>query len=238
MASFLLLGFFIGMSHALEADHLAAVGTLATNGKASPKALAFLGVSWGAGHTSMLLLMSLPVIAFGVVLSPSLAAGLELAVGVMLIFMGANVLRKIRLKKVHLHLHQHGSNIKHFHAHSHATSNHDAPENHDHEHVAGFSLRAFLIGLLHGGAGSAGLVALAVAATQNAMMTLVYILIFGLGSILGMALLTFSASWPLRLSEFSAGKIFRYVQIAVAGIAIFIGFNVIGEFIPVLRGAV
>ncbi|HHI71842.1 MAG TPA: high frequency lysogenization protein HflD, partial [Rhodobacteraceae bacterium] len=81
MASFLVLGFFLGMSHALEADHLAAVGALASSGRASGRRLAFLGASWGMGHTTTLFLLSLPVVVFGYVLSARAYAGMEVAVG-------------------------------------------------------------------------------------------------------------------------------------------------------------
>lgn len=237
MESFLILGLFIGMAHALEADHLAAVGTLASDGKASPKRLAALGASWGLGHSTTLLLLSLPVILFGVVLSERLAAGLEFAVGIMLIGMGANVLWKMHKKRVHFHLHDHGDGQKHFHAHSHAgAKTPHSTDPHSHKHLR-FSPRAYLIGLVHGAAGSAGLVALAAAATRDAATAVSYILLFGLGSVIGMAVLTYSASWPLKLAEKSAVRMLKTVQVAVAGLAIFIGLRVMSETAPILMGA-
>lgn len=238
MIGFLTLGLLIGMAHALEADHLAAVGTLASDGKATPKRLAFLGASWGMGHTTTLLLLSLPVILFGVVLNTQLAAGLEMGVGVMLISLGAHVLWKMRKKKVHFHIHDHGDGQKHLHAHSHEnTKIKHEKDAHTHEH-AQFSMRAYLIGLAHGAAGSAGLVALAAAATQDALTALAYILVFGAGSIFGMAVLTYSASWPLQLAEKSATRVLNVIQVVVAGVAIFIGARVIAQTAPVLWGIV
>lgn len=237
MLSFLTLGLFIGMAHALEADHLAAVGTLASSGNASPKRLAFLGASWGMGHTTTLLLISMPVVLFGLVLSERIAAGMEFFVGVMLIGLGGNVLRRMYRLRVHFHLHDHGDGQRHFHAHSHEGAK--APHNkdaHNHNH-ARFSLRAYLIGLAHGAAGSAGLVALAAAATHDATTALVYIAVFGVGSIFGMAVLTYSASWPLRLAEKSAAHLLRFVQIGVAGMAIFIGARVMTQTAPIILGA-
>ena len=232
MFSFLLLGFFIGMSHALEADHLAAIGTLATSGKASPKRLAFLGASWGLGHTTTLFFISLPVIAFGYVLTARMAAGMEFFVGVMLVGLGASVFWRMRRKKLHFHLHDHGDGKPHLHVHSHAHDHvpHDQSA-HDHEHGA-FSLRAYAVGLAHGAAGSAGLVALAAAATQNVVTAMSYILVFGLGSVLGMAALTATASWPLQKAEKSAERLLRAVQVVVGAVAVLLGTSVIYENAP------
>ncbi len=237
MFEFLTLGLFIGMAHALEADHLAAVGTLASDGKATPGRLALLGASWGMGHTTTLFLIGVPVFAFGLVLSRQLAAGMEFAVGLMLIVLGLHVLWKICRKRVHFHLHGHDDGKRHFHAHSHAGAKlpHDR-DPHSHGHGV-FSLRAYLVGLAHGAAGSAGLVALAAAATQDAMTAAAYMALFGIGSVLGMAALTYSASWPLRLAEKTAARLLSTVQVAVAGIAVFIGFRVMMETAPILWGA-
>lgn len=183
-------------------------------------------------------MISLPVILFGVVLSERLAAGLEFAVGIMLIGIGAQVLWKLRRLRIHFHLHDHGDGPKHFHAHGHAgaTTPH-ATDPHSHDH-ARFSWRAYLVGLAHGAAGSAGLVALAAAATQNVITAISYILLFGIGSVLGMAVLTYSAGWPLRLAEKSAARMLKAVQIAVAAMAIFIGMRVMAATAPILLGTV
>jgi len=233
---FLLLGFLVGLVHAFEADHMAAIGTLASSGKATPKRLAFLGASWGMGHTTTLLVISLPVILFGVILTERFAAGMEFAIGIMLVGLGAQVFYKLWKARVHLHLHEHGGK-RHFHAHSHAGETMPHSENpHHHTHRA-FSFRAYAVGLAHGAAGSAGLVALAAAATQNAATALVYILVFGVGSILGMAALTYAASWPLRLAENTASKLLKTVQMATGVAAVAVGVMVMLEAAPVIWGA-
>ena len=234
---FLLLGFLVGIGHAFETDHLAAIGTLASSGKATPKRLALLGVSWGMGHTTTLFLISLPVILFGVVLTARFAAGLEFAIGIMLIGLGAHVFYKLRRARVHLHVHEHDG-TRHFHAHSHAQETIPHKENpHHHTHRV-FSWRAYLIGLAHGAAGTAGLVALAAAATQNAAMALTYILVFGFGSILGMGALTYAASWPLRLAENTAARLLKTVQMATGIMAITVGILVMKGAAPILWGTV
>ncbi len=233
MISFIVLGFLIGMSHALEADHLAAVGTLTTTGGSSPKRLVILGASWGMGHTTTLLLLSSLVLLFGYVLSDRMAAGMEFFVGLMLVVLGARVFWKMWQAKIHFHIHQHGDGNRHFHAHSHRGSK-IKHSNDPHHHKHGFSLRAYLVGLAHGAAGSAGLVALTAAATRDGWTAIGYVLVFGLGSIFGMALLTYAVSWPIRLSENAAGGVFKLVQAAIGSIAIFIGAEVIVENGPVL----
>ena len=237
MESFLVLGFLVGMGHAFETDHLAAIGTLASSGKASPKRLALLGASWGMGHTTTLFVISTPVILFGAIITNRLAAGMEFGVGIMLIGLGLHLFRKLWKARIHFHVHDHGDGVKHFHAHSHqgAKVAHDQ-DPHEHKHT-GFSPRAYAIGLAHGAAGSAGLVALAAAATQNALTAMTYILVFGVGSILGMAALTFAASWPLRIAEKAAARLLLAVQVAAASVAIYIGISVMTEAAPIIWGA-
>ncbi len=224
MIAFLLIGFFIGMAHAFETDHLAAVGTLVSSGKATPKRLAFLGASWGLGHTTTLFFISLVVIGFGAVLTERFAAAVEFGVGIMLVGLGAHVFWKMWRSRVHFHVHAHTDGKNHFHAHSHlgAHTPH-RQDTHDHAHAPVLSWRAYLIGLAHGAAGSAGLVALAAAATQNIVTAMFYVLVFGIGSIMGMAVLTFAASWPLKWAEKSMAGMLTLVRSGIAVIAITIG---------------
>ena len=236
MLSILALGFVMGMRHALEADHLAAVGTLASSGRSTGRRLALLGASWGMGHTATLFLLSLPVVVFGLVLSARAYAGMEVAVGVMLVGLGLNVLWKLSRARVHFHVHDHGAG-PHLHAHSHAGSTLSHRQDpHEHAHFS-LSPRAFAVGLMHGAAGSGALVALAAAATGSAWAAMGYVAIFGLGSVLGMGLLTWAASWPLRLAETTAGRLMRAVQLLAAGLALWVGAAHMAEFWPVLAGA-
>ena len=132
MNSVLLIGFLVGMGHALEADHLAAVGSMAS-GRTSPKRLAIMGAAWGLGHTITLFLLCSAVILLGFVLTDRLAATLEFGVGIMLIILGADVLRRMVKKKVHFHVHHHGDGQRHVHAHSHE----GAPVPHEADATAG-----------------------------------------------------------------------------------------------------
>lgn len=229
MEGFLALGFLIGMQHALEADHLAAVGTMAAGRHGGKRGLALRGAVWGLGHTITLFAICAAVILLGMTLTERMSAALEFGVGVMLVLLGLDVLRRMRAKRIHFHAHEHGGR-PHVHAHSHqgATAPH-AQDPHDHRHPEGFPLRALLIGLVHGAAGSAGLLALAVAATREPWAAVGYVAVFGLGSILGMAALSFVAAWPLGAAERHAKWLHSGLALGAAALAAGIGVDVMAE---------
>ena len=230
MEGFLALGFLIGMQHALEADHLAAVGTMAVSGRASKRRLALSGAVWGLGHTITLFAMCTAVILMGLSLTDRLSAALEFGVGVMLVLLGLDVVRRMRKGRVHFHVHSHDDGRPHLHAHSHAgAAAPHAEDPHDHSHPSGFPLRPLLVGLVHGAAGSAGLLALAVAATREAWLAVGYVLVFGLGSILGMAALSFAAAWPLGAAGRHAAWLHGGISLAAAALAIGLGIGVMAE---------
>lgn len=236
MEWFLILGFFVGMGHAIEADHLAAVGAMAV-GKKSPKSLALRGAAWGLGHTITLFAICTAAILFGLVLTEQTSAALEFAVGMMLVVLGFDVLRRLRKARVHFHVHDHDGGRPHLHAHSHAgaTQPHDS-DPHDHSHRSGFPLKAMLVGLVHGAAGSAGLLALAVAASKDAWLAVSYVALFGIGSILGMAVLSFAAAWPLGWAERGAKWLHSGVHIAAGVFAIALGIHVMLDTGPIAWG--
>ncbi len=200
MFSILALGFLIGMRHTLEADHVAAVAALTARAGSVRQAVP-LGLAWGAGHTVTLAAFGLAVLVLEAAIPIQLAGYLELAVGVMLIALGADVLVRLVRDRIHFHVHRHGGGVVHFHAHSHAgeTARHDHGPRpaHDHGHPRGFKVRAFLVGVMHGMAGSAVLIVLALQTVPSTADGLVTIALFGVGSILGMAMLTAVIAWPL-----------------------------------------
>ncbi len=230
MEGFLALGFLIGMQHALEADHLAAIGAMATDGKSGRRGLVLRGAVWGLGHTTTLFAICAAAVLLGVALSPGLEAALEFCVGVMLVLLGVHVFVRMWRKKVHFHVHDHGEGAPHFHAHSHegAKQSHDQ-DPHAHRHPVKFPLRALAIGLIHGAAGSAGLLALAVAATQDPLVALSYVAVFGFGSILGMAALSFVASLPLVAIEQKAKRLYQGLSVAAGTLAVVIGIDIMVE---------
>lgn len=214
LTSTLMLGFLLGLRHALEADHVAAVATL-TSGNRSLKRTVAQGAAWGLGHTLTLMLFGGAVLVAGSVIPESVAQGLEFVVGVMLIALGADALWRLRRERVHFHVHRHADREAHFHAHSHRgeSAPHDRAR-HEHAHAPGFPSRAVVVGMVHGLAGSAALVLLSLEALGSPALGLVYIAIFGLGSILGMALVSVAIAVPLRLTSRRLGL----TQHALAGI--------------------
>lgn len=225
MISVLFLGFLIGLQHALEADHVAAVASLATRAR-SAKAIAKLGAVWGLGHSITLLFFGGLVLLADWVVPEKLAQGLELAVGVMLIGLGAGVLHRLYRERVHFHLHRHGAGVVHMHAHSHAGERrgHD-PNRHEHEHErpGALPLRGLLVGMMHGFAGSAALLLLALSSVQSVSLGIAYILLFGLGSIVGMAALSAVIAVPLGYSARALSWAHRSLQAAVGCVTVLIG---------------
>lgn len=207
LLSILAVGFLLGMKHATEADHLAAVATLVTRQSTASRTL-MQGVAWGLGHTITLLLFGGVVLALGKSIPARLEQALEFGVALMLVALGADVLRRLARERMHLHVHSHGPHVTHVHAHGHAndTPGRAAPRGANrhaespHEHAYGLPVRALAVGTMHGLAGSAGLVLLSLQAVQSWTTGLVYIAIFGVGSIAGMAVLSVAIALPLRLS--------------------------------------
>jgi ABC-type nickel/cobalt efflux system permease component RcnA len=198
MFSVLFLGLLVGLQHAMEADHLAAVASLTTRSRDLGEA-ARLGTAWGVGHTLTLLLFGGGVLLLGSTVPERLVLWLEAGVGVMLILLGGDVLRRLWRERVHFHAHRHGKE-RHFHAHTHEARSDHAADPHRHTHNARLPVRSLLVGMMHGMAGSAALIVFALASVQSTWEGLAYIGLFGIGSIVGMALLALVISFPLRWS--------------------------------------
>jgi len=226
-AGFLVLGFLIGMIHAFEADHMAAIGTFAADNK---KRLVLRGAVWGMGHTVMLFAMAIAVVAFSVAFTKAGEAALEFAVGVMLLLLGLQVVWRMHKKRIHFHVHSHADTAPHIHAHSHSgeTTKH-AESAHEHTHAKRFPLKAFAIGLVHGAAGSSAIIVLAAAATGDAYAAIGYVALVGVGSIFGMATLSAIVSLPFGYAPNKAKHLHSALQLAVGGLAIVIGFGIMAE---------
>jgi len=229
----LLLGCLVGMQHALEADHLAAVAAM-TTGRTSRKALVLRGSVWGLGHTITLLSICGLLLVFGEAISPRTEGLLELLVGLMLVLLGANVLRTLRTQRVHFHVHEHQGGVRHVHAHSHAQDDREHLRGeHRHGHRELGLGRALAVGMVHGAAGSAGLLVLA-AAADSLLNAIGFVITFGLGSIMGMAALSFVAAYPLRLLERCASWFNTAVTVAIGSIAVIIGTRLFAQSLGAL----
>jgi len=216
----LLLGFLVGMRHALEADHVSAVASLVT-GNSNFKNTIMHGVVWGLGHSITLLIFgSIALLADGVI--PNYLANiLELMVGIMLVLLGLDVLYRLYKNNIHFHTHQHDNGIKHFHAHSH--QNKEQHNFHQHKHIKTFPKRALFVGLMHGMAGSAALIILTLNTVETPIMALSYIVIFGIGSIFGMTLLSIVIAIPLHYSITKINWLYNALHISVAIITLSVG---------------
>jgi len=199
----LALGFALGVKHATEADHLAAISSIVSQ-RHSIWQSASVGLLWGAGHTAALLVAGFLVIAAGIAIPEKVANFLELLVALMIIFLGTRVLYIIFRNRPDVHVHAHTHNGKphihlHFHDHSHA---HNVGVTHNDEHNGLLGWRPVLVGILHGLAGSAALTLLVlseVVRNGSPMLGFMYLLVFGFGSIGGMLIMTSLIGLPVSL---------------------------------------
>ena len=190
--SVLLIGFVLGLQHAIEADHLAAVSTIVSE-KKNLWTASLVGGMWGIGHTVSLFVVGALVIFLKLQISDSIEAKLEAIVGVMLILLGINALRKLfSTYKIHVHAHEQGER-EHVHIHSHSAAKVETSHHR-------FSPRSILIGMVHGLAGSAALMFFILPTIKSPFVALAYILIFGIGSIGGMMAMSFLIGLPIHFT--------------------------------------
>jgi cytochrome c biogenesis protein CcdA len=225
MLGILGLGFLLGMQHALEADHIAAVSSIAAR-RSDVGDIVRHGLTWGLGHTLTLFVFAGAALLLGHAIPSALAQPLETAVGIMLVGLGAHLLWRLWRDRVHFHRHRHHDGGVHLHVHSHAgdIAPH-ASSAHRHEH--GFRWRTLLVGLMHGMAGSAALLVLAVSQASSPAAGLLYVALFGIGSMLGMGALSVAIAVPIAISARWLTWANRSLQGAVGAITILIGINTI-----------
>jgi hypothetical protein len=212
----LVLGFVLGLRHALDVDHVAAVSTIVSE-RRSVWASSLVGAVWGLGHTTALLALGVVVVALQTAIPPAVAHGLELAVAVMLVALGARLLWTLRTGgRLHLHGHVHDGR---FHVHPHVHGAHPRPDGHaaGPDHHAHPGAKPFLVGLVHGLAGSAGLMLVVLATIPSRPLALAYIAVFGCGSIGGMMAMSAVLALPFALA---AARLRRFDGVLVASAAV------------------
>lgn len=190
------IGLLLGVRHAFEPDHLAAVSTLASRPGARVRSAARLGLIWGVGHTLTVAIVVGVILVLGIQLPPSLWPTAELLVAGLLILLGTTVIWRYIRGRWHMHVHMHPATTPHLHLHSHT---HDAT--HGHVHGVVDARRSFGFGIAHGLAGSGAIAALLVAAVPDAASRLVYFAAFGAGTIVGMLCVSLTLSVLVRMAS-------------------------------------
>ncbi len=218
LLSIIALGFFLGMRHATDPDHVIAVTTIVSRQRSIRQA-ALIGALWGLGHTITILIVGSAIILFGLVIPPRVGLTMEFSVGLMLILLGAlnlsGILRRITetvtplQPSQHSHSHGHGDYV-HSHPHGHSPGKHGHAE--DATPVGwmdrvfgrlGFYqvIRPLAVGIVHGLAGSAAVALLVLTTIRVPGWAVVYLLVFGVGTVAGMMLITAAIAVPFTFSE-------------------------------------
>jgi high-affinity nickel-transport protein len=234
----LFFGFFLGMRHATDSDHVIAVSTIVSRER-SVSSAAWTGVFWGIGHSLTLLVIGGAIIFLGLVVPVRLGMSLEFCVALMLILLGALNLNaafrrveEVTAKNddVHHHIHRHGDYI-HTHAHGRERSAHGHAEEDvppaKLDRVFGHSriyqaLRPVVIGIVHGLAGSAAVALLVLPIIHDPVWALAYLLVFGIGTIAGMMLITAAIAVPV---SYSTRFQFLHRHLGTAAGALSLGFG-------------
>ena len=191
--SILSLGFVLGIKHAIEPDHVIAVSTIASQSKKLFRST-LAGVFWGIGHTATLFIIGVILILMKGEIPEKWAMSLEFLVGIMLVYLGLTTITSF--KNIHVHQHEQDED-KHKHVHSHS---HDGQHLHKHQPRNVSYMKSLFIGLVHGLAGSGAMVLLTMSTVKNVWEAAVYILIFGVGTILGMLFFTTIIGIPFVFS--------------------------------------
>lgn len=208
----LLLGFFLGIKHAFDADHVIAVTTIVSKHK-NPLKAALIGTFWGLGHTTSLFLTGLIILLLKVSIPAKISLILEGMVGLMLVYLGLKVL----INKEIEHLHQHDHDIEmHSHRHDHNLTSHF------HQHK-----KSFFIGVFHGLAGSGALMIMVLSTIKSTVEGLYYILLFGLGSIGAMTTISLAIGFPFIYSAKKFPLLNRKLNLAAGIFSIAFGIFIV-----------
>ena len=205
----MVLGFFLGMRHATDPDHVIAVTTIVAREK-TPSGATAIGAAWGLGHTLTILVVGGGIILFGWVIPPRIGLSMEFSVGVMLIVLGimnlTGVMRRLGASRL-----SRGAVHQHAHAHSHG------------DYVL---VRPLVVGVVHGLAGSAAVALLVLTTIRNPRWGVWYLLVFGLGTMVGMTLMTAAIALPFTRTDRRFARLGSGLRIASGVISLGFGLFV------------
>jgi hypothetical protein len=244
LLSIVALGFFLGMRHATDPDHVIAVTTIVSRQRSIRQA-ALIGVLWGLGHTITILIVGSAIIVFGLVIPPRIGLTMELSVGLMLILLGilnlSGIMRWITETVTpfqsgqHSHSHGHGDYV-HAHPHGHV------PEKHGHAEEAtpvGWmdrtlgrlglyqAVRPLAVGIVHGLAGSAAVALLVLTTIRVPSWAVLYLLVYGIGTVAGMVLITAAIAVPFTFSENRFARLHRGLGLVSGLVSIAFGLFIV-----------
>jgi len=224
LLSAIFIGLIIGLRHSTDGDHVVAVSTMARDYQSIFKGL-WIGVSWGLGHSTPLLILGVVILLLKQAVMDfyeSVAIYFELGVALMLVFLGVQVFWKMYRGDFHVHEHRHDDD-DHNHLHgSHGHQDNIASPHDENKHgpfpelVPFFRLKSYVIGVVHGLAGSAAVMLAILPTTPSFFSGLLFLILFSIGTMLAMAFMTVLLAIPFKLSSQSntAGNI----VISVAGL--------------------
>ena len=253
IVSLLSLGFFLGMRHATDGDHVVAIATIVSRERTLVGSV-LIGAAWGVGHTITIMTVGTAIILFGVVIPPQLGLSMEFAVGLMLVLLGVLTLTGIGIghvvgattgeadalganaRDLHDHLHAHGDYV-HRHAHGHGPDAHGHSDEHtplarlDRSRLGRLALyqwlRPFVVGLVHGLAGSAAVALMVLTIIHEPVAAIGYLVLFGVGTIGGMMLITLVLSAPFTLTAVNLPKFNWRLRVASGLISFVFGVALI-----------
>jgi ABC-type nickel/cobalt efflux system permease component RcnA len=219
----LILGLALGIRHALDPDHVVAVSTIVSQYR-NPLRATLAGAFWGLGHTATLLLVGIAVLGFKLTIPDRLALSMEFLVGVVLFGLGVQVLWQSLRRKKHTHLHDHGDG-PHTHEHTHTSER----SGEDGEHHPLRQHRSLLLGMIHGLAGSAALMLLVLTTIQSPAEGVAYILVFGIGSILGMMVISTLIGLPFALASRRFASLNASIRLLAGVLSLVLGLLVMTD---------
>jgi ABC-type nickel/cobalt efflux system permease component RcnA len=240
--SLIALGFFLGMRHATDPDHVVAVSTIVTR-QQTLRGGVLIGGLWGVGHTLTILVGGGVIILFRLTIPPALGLTMEMTVALMLVGLGLWNVTALRRQlggapDAHSHAHQHGDYV-HTHGHGHGRDGHghrddQTPQAWLDRHLGGLSvyqaLRPVVVGVVHGLAGSAAVALLVLTTIGEPRWALAYLGVFGIGTILGMLLVTLIVAAPMTYAARRLTLVHRHLRLASGlvslGFGLFLAYEI------------